>query len=90
MCGSSEAIERALLSKLESFPKISGKDLYRLRDIGDLLAELEAAKLDGYLPGLSYLDTACGVSPIAGKRPYNIQEKWISYGSKYKREHSVC
>ncbi|XP_073714092.1 uncharacterized protein [Misgurnus anguillicaudatus] len=88
--GSPEAIERALFFKLENFPKISGKDLYRLRDLGDLLAELEAAKLDGYLPGLSYLDTAHGVSPIVGKLPYNIQEKWISYGSKYKRENSVA
>lgn len=61
-----------------------------LRDLGDLFAELEAAKLDGYLPGLCYLDIAHGVRPIFGKLPYNIQEKWISYGSKYKKEHSVA
>ncbi len=30
------------------------------------------------------------MSPIVGKLPYNIQEKWISYGSKYKKEHSVA
>lgn len=65
MFGSLEAIERALFSKLVSFPKISGKDQ---------LAELEATKLDGYLPGLSYRDTTLGVSQIVGKHSYTIQE----------------
>lgn len=54
-----------------------------------MLAELEAAKLDGYLPGLAYLDNSRGVNRIIEKLPYNIQEKWISFGSKYKRERNV-
>ena len=75
-----EAIERALFSKLEHFPKLTNKEPQKLRKLGDLLMEVEAAKLDGYLPGLSYLDTSRGVHPIAEKLPYNLQEKWMSFG----------
>lgn len=46
MYGSPEAVEQTLFSKLESFPKIITKDQHRLRDLADLLSELEAAKLD--------------------------------------------
>ena len=74
--GSPEAIERAPFDKLEDFPKVTYKDPHKLRDLGDLLLELEAAKMDGYLPGLSYLD----------KLPFNLQDKWASFGSKYKEK----
>ena len=87
--GSPEAVEQALFGKLENFPKITTKDPQRLRDLADLLSELEAAKQDGYLTGLSYLDTSRGVNPIIEKLPHNIQEKWIYFGSRYKRDHSV-
>ncbi|XP_054652021.1 uncharacterized protein LOC129192244 [Dunckerocampus dactyliophorus] len=87
--GSPEAVEHALFSKLESFPRITMKDPQKLRDLADLLSEMEAAKRDGHLPGLSYLDTSRGINPIVEKLPHNIQEKWISLGSKYKREHQV-
>ncbi len=62
--GSSEVIEDALLKKLENFPKISNKDKEKLRELGDLLLEIDAAKSGGHLPGLAYLDTARGVKPI--------------------------
>lgn len=55
-----------------------------------MLTELEAAKQDGYLPGLSYLDTARGVNPIVEKLPYALQEKWMMKGSHYKREFQVA
>lgn len=87
--GASEVIERALFSKLDSFPKISNRENLKLRELGDLLMELLSAKEDGSLPGLSYLDTARGISPIVEKLPYSLQEKWISQGSKYKEEHHV-
>ncbi|XP_033991975.1 uncharacterized protein LOC117487461 [Trematomus bernacchii] len=87
--GSPEVIEQALFDKLESFTILTNKDPKRLRELADLLLELEAAKRDGSLPGLSYLDTSRGVKPIIEKLPYNIQEKWISYGSRYKRDHHV-
>ena len=35
--GSTEIIEKALLDKLERFPKISNKDPLKLRELGDLL-----------------------------------------------------
>lgn len=52
--GSPEVIENALLKKIEDFPKISVRDNRKLRELGDVLMELEAAKTNGYLPGLSY------------------------------------
>ncbi|XP_072564870.1 uncharacterized protein, partial [Paramormyrops kingsleyae] len=86
---SAEAIEAPLFQKLEGFPKISNREPQRLRDLGDLLHELESAKAEGYLPGLSYLDTARGISPILEKLPVSLQEKWILTGSRYKQKHRV-
>lgn len=86
---SPEVIESALFKKLDSFPRISGKDNLKLRELGDLLMELLSAKDDGYLPGLAYLDTARGIRPIVEKLPYTLQEKWISQGSKFKEEFGV-
>ncbi|KAK0143479.1 hypothetical protein N1851_018391 [Merluccius polli] len=45
--GSPEMVEKALLDKLERFPKITNKDPLKLRELGDLLRELESAKLEG-------------------------------------------
>lgn len=88
--GSAEAIEKALFQKIDNFPKISNKDYPKLRDLSDLLMELNAAKAEGDLPGLSYLDTARGINPIVQKLPYSLQEKWLSHGSSYKLEHQVA
>jgi len=60
--GSSEAVEHALLKKVEEFPKLTNRDNGRLRELGNILQEIECAKEGGYLPGLSYLDTARGVN----------------------------
>ncbi|XP_075315887.1 uncharacterized protein LOC142375626 [Odontesthes bonariensis] len=87
--GAPEIIEHALLKRVEDFPKLTNKDNQRLRDLGDLLLELQAAKQNGYLPGLSHLDTAHGVNPILSKLTYNLQEKWVTVASRYKRDHGV-
>ena len=87
--GSPEVIERALFERIENFQKISHKDAVKLRELGDLLTELNAAKCEGYLPGLSYLDTARGVSPIVEKLPHGLQEKWLAQGSQYKEHNHV-
>ncbi|KAK7879006.1 hypothetical protein WMY93_034161, partial [Mugilogobius chulae] len=87
--GSPEVVENALLKKIEQFPKLSNKDNVKLRELGDILQEIQCAKDGGYLPGLSYLDTARGVNPIVEKLPYGLQEKWITTGAKYKEEHRV-
>ncbi|KAL1252251.1 hypothetical protein QQF64_020047 [Cirrhinus molitorella] len=42
--GSPEAVEQALFNKLENFPKVIMKDPRRLRELADLLSELQAAK----------------------------------------------
>lgn len=82
--GSPEAIESALFTKLDQFPKIGPRDNQKLRELSDLLQEINAAKQEGYLHGLSYLDTARGVAPIVDKLPYGIQDKWMMEGSHYK------
>lgn len=73
--GCLEIIEKALFDRLENFPKNKIKEPLKLRKLGDLLKEIECAKLEGYLPGLSYLDTTQGVRPIINKLPHNRQEK---------------
>ncbi|XP_060793215.1 uncharacterized protein LOC132896416 [Neoarius graeffei] len=87
--GSPEAMETALFGKLERFPKVLNKEPKRLWELGDLLLEIEAAKEDGYLPGLRYLDTARGINPILEKLPFNLQEKWMVHGTKYKERHNT-
>lgn len=87
--GSFEIIKNALLKKLENFPKISNEDKVKLRELGDLLLEIDAAKSGGHLSGLAYLDTACGVKSIIEKLPYSLQDKWIAQGSKYKEDYHV-
>ncbi|XP_061823021.2 uncharacterized protein [Nerophis lumbriciformis] len=88
--GAPEIIEHALLKKLENFPHISNTDNQRLREFGDLLLELDAAKSNELLPGLLHLDTAHGISPILIKLPYRLQEKWVSAGSAYKWDKKVA
>lgn len=87
--GAPEVIERALFKRVENFPRISSRDYSKLHELSDLLMEIESAKADGYLPGLSYLDTARGINPIVQKLPFNLQEKWLSHGSGYKERYGV-
>ncbi|XP_063072405.1 uncharacterized protein LOC134463094 [Engraulis encrasicolus] len=89
MYGAPEAVEGALFTKLEQFPKISHKEYHKLRELYDLLLEIDSAKHEGYLPGLSYLDTARGINPIVEKLPYSLQEKWVMEGSQYKEKFRV-
>lgn len=84
-----EAIENALFSRVEAFLKIQSKDSRKLQELADLLEELDIAKQDGKLRGFVYLDTARGVQPIVEKLPYPLQERWMSQGSKYKRDYDV-
>ncbi|KAK9973155.1 hypothetical protein ABG768_023899 [Culter alburnus] len=88
--GSPEIIEKSLFDRIDSFPKISNRDAKKLRELGDLLQEVESAKHEGYLSGLTYLDTARGVAPIVDKLPYSLQEKWMAQGSQYKTVHQVA
>ncbi|XP_057699895.1 uncharacterized protein LOC130920590 [Corythoichthys intestinalis] len=87
--GAPEVIEHALFKKIEDFPRIASRENTKLRELGDLLMELELTKAEGHSPGLAFLDTARGVNPILEKLPYSLQEKWISYASKYKLDHGV-
>lgn len=82
-----EIIEQSLFQRLDSFPKVSVKDHTKLRELGDLLMEIRGAKEEGYLMGLTYLDTSRGIGPIVDKLPYGLQEKWVSAGSGYKEDN---
>ncbi|XP_077389538.1 uncharacterized protein LOC144026608 [Festucalex cinctus] len=85
-----EIIEKSLFNRLDSFPKITAKDNVMLRELGDLLQEIQGAKEDGYLPGLLFLDTSRGIGPVVDKLPYGLQERWMSHGSQYKEENQGC
>lgn len=80
-------IENALFKKIENFPKLTNRDNGKLRELGDILLEVECAKVEGYLPGLTY--TARGVNSIVEKLPHSLQEKWITEASKYKEDYKV-
>ncbi len=84
-----EIVESVLFKRLDSFPRLSVKDNVKLRELSDLLMELQAAKNEGHFPGLSYLDTPRGIKPIVEKLPPGLQEKWLLIGSRYKEEHRV-
>lgn len=87
--GSPEAIENALFKRIDSFPKIVNRDGFKLTKLGDLLMELQAAKAEGDLPGLAFLDTPRGVNPVVLKLPFRLQEKWVLAGTAYKRQYQV-
>lgn len=87
--GAPEVIESALLKRVENFPKISNKDWKKLRELGDLFLELQAAKSEGVLSGLACLDTARGIISIVQKLPFNLQERWMMLGYLFKRQHGV-
>lgn len=53
-----EIMETSLFYRLDEFPRILAKDYVKLRDLGDLLMELQCAKEEDYFTGLIYLDTA--------------------------------
>lgn len=46
--GCPEVIEKSLFDRLNNFPKITNKDVLKLRELGDLLRELGSAKTEGY------------------------------------------
>lgn len=54
-----------------------------LLELADLLTEIEAAKSEGYLSGLSFQDTARGVNPIIEKLPHYLQEQRIVQGTHH-------
>ncbi|XP_061908561.1 uncharacterized protein LOC133653372 isoform X2 [Entelurus aequoreus] len=87
--GAAEVIEDTLFKRIDMFPKITSKDYTKLRKFSDLLMEMQSAKAEGDLPGLAFLDTARGLNPIVQKLPFNLQERWITVGAKYKRTQRV-
>ncbi|XP_033099358.1 uncharacterized protein LOC117103008 [Anneissia japonica] len=87
--GASEILEKSLMNRIESFHNLSITENARLRDLGDLLKQIQGARDDGTLPGLDYLDTSKGISNIVNKLPYLLQKKWRTKGALYKQEKGV-
>lgn len=87
--GIPEMIENALLKKVDDFPKITAKDNHKLRELRNILMELEAARANGYLPGFSCLNTSRGVSPIIQTLAHNLQERRLKVGTLYKGQNGA-
>lgn len=75
-----EVTKYSLFKRLEHFPKVQNKDIHKQRVMEDLLMEIQMAKADGDLLGLSYIDTPHGVNHILQKLPFYLQEKWLMLG----------
>ncbi|XP_071963839.1 uncharacterized protein [Antedon mediterranea] len=85
--GAPELIESVLLKKLETFTRI--KDDHQLKEMSDLLREIEVAKSDKRLPGLACFDTARGVNMVTEKLSYQLQDRWRTTGARYKADKDV-
>ncbi|KAL1480961.1 hypothetical protein MTO96_050595 [Rhipicephalus appendiculatus] len=84
------AIEDALLKRLEDFPKIPCRDNAKLKELGDLLLELEPAKTDPYLAGLSYLDAGRGIKKMVAKLPSGTsRELYVSGNEIQTAQHCI-
>ncbi|XP_062602313.1 uncharacterized protein LOC134264026, partial [Saccostrea cucullata] len=84
--GSPELVEAALKSKLDKFPSVSISDSKKLYELADLLTEIDSVKEDPtYSTLLSYFDSSSGILPVVRKLPVNIQKKWITRASAFKR-----
>ncbi|XP_062590301.1 uncharacterized protein LOC134251896 [Saccostrea cucullata] len=88
--GKPEMVEAALKSKLKDFPKITEMDPKRYYDLLDLLYEIESNKQDPkYSRLLGYYDTSSGILPIVSKLTNQVQDKWATRASQYKRLNHV-
>lgn len=86
--GSAELVEASLKARLMDLPDfMDRKKLYALHD---LLTEVETVKnLSEYSTIFSYLDSSLGVKPIIQKLSKQIQEKWVTRATNYKKQHAV-
>jgi hypothetical protein len=88
--GSPELLEAALKRRVDSFQKITNKEMHKLYDLTDLLSEIEAAMENPALRDvLAYFNSSTGIMPIVSKLPYNLQERWVTHATEYKRRCKV-
>ncbi|XP_014677582.1 PREDICTED: uncharacterized protein LOC106817433 [Priapulus caudatus] len=88
--GAPEMIESSLRRKLDSFPKLTIKEPKKLYELSDIVSEIESIKEDPrYQSLLGYFDSSSGVTPIANKLPYNMQEKWTTSAVRYIERNQV-
>lgn len=82
-----EIIEKSLFQHLD-FPEISAEDYIKLHELEDLLMEIQGAEDDGFLAGLSYLNTSQGIGPTVDKLQYWLSNKWLSPGSFHIEQYN--
>ncbi|XP_021370178.1 uncharacterized protein LOC110461162 [Mizuhopecten yessoensis] len=88
--GCPEMIEFALKSKLEKFPVLSNEDNKKLYELSDVLDEVLSAKEDPrFAVQFAVFDSSRGVNSIVAKLPYNIQQKWVTHASRYKKQRNI-
>ena len=81
-----EVVESAIKRKLVKFPKLGNKDNAKLYELFDIVSEIEALKRNPtYSTLLAYFDSSSDVNPIIAKLPHNIQEKWTTEATNFKR-----
>ncbi|XP_062619211.1 uncharacterized protein LOC134280770 [Saccostrea cucullata] len=85
--GSPEMLERSLKERITSFPRIAANDNRRLFDLADLVSEIASVKEQPqYRVLFGYFDSSTGINPIVSKLPWNLQEKWVTEASRFKRQ----
>ncbi|XP_069140958.1 uncharacterized protein [Argopecten irradians] len=87
--GSPEAVEAALRTKLESFPKLIDKS--KMYELADVLTEILVLKDDpNYHQILSHYDSPLGLRQVLTKLPTRVQSKWTDRAFSYKATKHVA
>ncbi|XP_062573628.1 uncharacterized protein LOC134235508 [Saccostrea cucullata] len=74
--GAPEMVEAALKHKVDSFAKITSKNLKSLYELTDILSEIESVKEDTkFSTLLGYYDSSSGVTPYRQKTPHKSPRK---------------
>ena len=90
MFGKPEMVEESLRSQLENFRTMNTSEYSRLYDLHNILIKIESLKASPqFAANLAIYDSSSGVNPILSKLPFNIQEKWITKASAFKKKYGV-
>ena len=90
MYGKPEMVEESLRSQLENFRTMNTSEYSRLYDLHNILIKIESLKASPqFAANLAIYDSSSGVNPILSKLQFNIQEKWITKASAFKKKYGV-
>ncbi|XP_062607729.1 uncharacterized protein LOC134269543 [Saccostrea cucullata] len=90
MYGRPEMVEASIRQQLENFQPVKSGENKRLYDLLNILIKIESLMTNSvFASSLAYFNSSTGVNPIITKLPFNLQEKWITRASTYKKTNSV-